>query len=196
MDFGVASGRMLDEIQARVAASSAGTVVLVEGLSDCFAVEAAAERLGRDLDADGIDVLPMGGITNIGRFLELFGPGGRDLTLAGLCDVGEVEWLHRRLDRAGVRTDGFFVCDRDLEDELIRSLGPDAVVATIESEGELGSLRKMQQMPAHRDGAIEQQLHRFMGSKSARKYRYARLLTEQLDADAMPAPLRELLAFV
>jgi hypothetical protein len=32
---------------------------------------------------------------------------------------------------------GFFVCDEDLEDELIRALGPDAVEGIIESQGEL-----------------------------------------------------------
>jgi hypothetical protein len=187
---------MLEEIQTRVVAGSAATIVLVEGLSDCFAVEAAAKRRGRDLDRDGIAGLPMGGITNVGRFLAAFGPGGRNLRLAGLCDVGEAEWLRARLDQAGLHAGSFFVCDRDLEDELIRSLGSDAVVAIIDGEGELGSLRRMQQMPAHRERSVEQSLHRFMGARSARKYRYARLLAEALDADALPAPLRDLLAIV
>ena len=187
---------MLDEIQSRVVAGSPATVVLVEGLSDWFAVEAAAERLGRDLDGDRVAILPMGGITNVGRFLAEFGPGGRDVRLASLCDIGEAQWLRGRLERAGVDAAGFFVCDRDLEDELIRSLGADAVVAVIEAEGELASFRRMQRMPAHRERTVEQHLHRFMGARSARKYRYARLLTEACDADAVPAPLRDLLAFV
>jgi hypothetical protein len=187
---------MLDEIQARIIASSPATVVLVEGLSDCFAVEAAAARLGRRLDGDGVAVLPMGGITNVGRYLAEFGPDGRNVKLAGLCDLGEADWLRARLVRAGTDAEAFFVCDRDLEDELIRSLGADAVVSIIESEGELASLRRMQQMPEHRDRTVEQHLHRFMGAKSARKYRYARLLTEALAADALPTPLRRLLAVV
>ena len=36
-------------------------VVLVEGLSDQAAVEALAERRGRDLDAEGVAVVPIGG---------------------------------------------------------------------------------------------------------------------------------------
>src|SRR5256885_11004275 len=34
-------------------------------------------RSCRDLRAEGIDVVPMGGATNIGRFLEIYGPNGR-----------------------------------------------------------------------------------------------------------------------
>ena len=65
------------------------TVVLVEGISDQFALEALAERRGRDLHAEGISIVPMGGATNIRSFLDLFGPSGLDVTLAGLCDAGE-----------------------------------------------------------------------------------------------------------
>ena len=93
---------MLVERQARVATGSAETVVLVEGLSDCFAVEAVAERLGLGLDDLGVAVLPTGGVTNVPHFLSLYGPAGRNLELAGLCDAPEVDWLRGRLDRAGV----------------------------------------------------------------------------------------------
>jgi hypothetical protein len=65
------------------------TVVLVEGSSDQVALEALAERRGRDLAAEGVAVVPMGGARNIRRFLELFGPRGMDVRLAGLCDAGE-----------------------------------------------------------------------------------------------------------
>jgi hypothetical protein len=65
------------------------TVVLVEGASDQVALEALAERRGRELAAEGVAVVPMGGAGNVRRFLELFGPRGLDVRLAGLCDVGE-----------------------------------------------------------------------------------------------------------
>lgn len=188
--------------------TDAATVVLVEGLSDCFAVEAAARRLGRDLRAEGIEVVSMGGATNIARFLELFGPRGRDARLAGLCDLGEEAWFARSLERAGLadRADrderdvlesrGFFVCTRDLEDELIRALGVQRVEAIIEREGELASLRRLQQMPFHRHRTTEEHLHRFMGSRSGRKHRYATLLASELDVAAMPRPLLGLLGYV
>jgi hypothetical protein len=114
------------------AALGARTVVLVEGASDRVALEALAERRGRSLEAEGISVVAMGGATNIGRFLERFGPRGLDLRLAGFCDAAEEEWFRRGLQRAGLgpalsradmETLGFYVCVADLEDELIRCLG-------------------------------------------------------------------------
>jgi hypothetical protein len=55
-------------------ASSARAVMLVEGISDRVALEALAERRGRNLEAEGIAVVPMGGAQAIGSFLEVFGP--------------------------------------------------------------------------------------------------------------------------
>ena len=67
----------------------ARTIVLVEGVSDQLAVETLAERSGRDLAAERIRVVPMGGATNIGHFLDRFGPAGSHIRLAGLCDEAE-----------------------------------------------------------------------------------------------------------
>src|SRR5215216_69833 len=54
-------------------------VVLVEGISDQCALAALAERRGRDLHAEGISVVPIGGAQSIGRFLNRFGPQGLDV---------------------------------------------------------------------------------------------------------------------
>jgi Overcoming lysogenization defect protein-like, TOPRIM domain len=54
--------------------SGPGAVVLVEGFSDRCALEALAARGGRDLNREGISIAPMGGATNIGHFLDAFGP--------------------------------------------------------------------------------------------------------------------------
>jgi hypothetical protein len=125
--------------------------------------------------------------------------------LAGLCDLGEEEFFGRVLERAGLtrhadRTAmasiGFFVCESDLEDELIRALGAARVEAIIEREGELASLRKLQQMPFHRGHTIHEQIHRFMGARSGRKYRYAPLLVDALDVADLPQPLHDVLAYV
>ena len=67
---------------AKVAAAQA--VVLVEGISDQIAVETLAARGGRDLDAEHVVVLPVGGAHAITRYLEQLGPGGAGLRLAGL----------------------------------------------------------------------------------------------------------------
>ncbi|MGH8965933.1 MAG: TOPRIM nucleotidyl transferase/hydrolase domain-containing protein, partial [Actinomycetes bacterium] len=79
--------------------------ILVEGVSDRRALETLAELRGRDLVAEGISIVPIGGATNIGHFLGLFGPQGMGLELAGLCDAGEAEYFRRGLERAGLGSD-------------------------------------------------------------------------------------------
>jgi len=195
----------------------ARAVVLVEGLSDRGAVEALAERRGRTLDAEGIAVVPMGGASNIGHFLDRFGPHGLDLRLAGLYDEAEVGYFRRGLERAELlprfqesRSElalsepsraemealGFYVCVTDLEDELIRALDVDAVLEIVEAEGELGSFRTLQQQPAHQHRTVHEQLHRFLGTRSGRKIRYGRLLVEALDLSRVPRSLDCALAHV
>ena len=107
---------------------------LVEGMSDQAAVQTLAERSGRDLRAEGVFVVPMGRATNIGHFVDLFGPGRFGVRLAGLCDQGEERDFRRGLDRAGP----YFVCVADLKDEMIRALGAPRVEDLIEAEGERG----------------------------------------------------------
>ena len=79
----------MDMRRDRASARSVKSVVLVEGISDQRALEALAERRGRDLEAQGISVVAMGGSKNVTRFLEMFGPQGFDVRLAGLCDAAE-----------------------------------------------------------------------------------------------------------
>jgi hypothetical protein len=179
------------------------TVVLVEGSSDQVALQALAARRGRDLAAERIAVVPMGGARNIRRFLERFGPGGLNRRLAGLCDAGAEGDFRRGLERAGLGADlgradmealGFYVCVADLEDELLRCLGVAAVEQVVEAQGELGSFRTFQQQPPWRARSTQQQLRRFIGTHSGRKARYARLLVEALELTSVPRPLDRLLA--
>ena len=197
---------MTDNQRSQLAAGAGPrTVVLVEGVSDQIAVEAVAARRGRDLAAERVAVVPMGGARNIRHFLERFGPRGLDLRLAGLCDAGEEGDFRRGLERAGLgsglgRADmearGFFVCVDDLEDELIRCLGPAAVERVVAAQAEGGSFRTFQQQPAWRGRSPEEQLRRFIGTHSGRKARYARLLADALDPASVPRPLDRLLAHV
>ncbi len=185
--------------------ADARTVVLVEGTSDQVALQALAARRGRDLAAEGVAIVPMGGARSIGRFLELFGPRGLDLALAGLCDAREEADFRRGLERAGLGVDldragmaalGFFVCVADLEDELIRCLGPATVEQLVERQGELRSFRTFQHQPAQRGRTLQQQLRRFLGTASGRKQRYARVLVDALDLTRVPEPLDRLLTHV
>ena len=120
---------------------SAHAIVLVEGISDQRALATLARRRGRDLEAEGVSILPIGGAHAIGNYFERFGPRGLDLKVAGLCDVGEEGTFRHALERAGVGADltrdameelGFYVCVTDLEDELVRALGSAAVLRIVE----------------------------------------------------------------
>jgi hypothetical protein len=175
--------------------------VLVEGPSDKAAVEALAGRFGRDFGEEGVEVLSIGGAHAIGNFVTALPEGVR---IAGLCDAGETMPFGRALERAGVGPAatheelaalGFYVCEPDLEGELIRALGADGVEAVLERSGKLSSFRTFQKQPQWRGRPIEDQLRRFFGS-SAGKARHAPLMVEALDLDRIPRPLAALLAHV
>jgi hypothetical protein len=181
------------------------TVVLVEGESDQRALEALAERGGRDLAAEGVSVVPIGGSKNIGRFLDHYGPPGLDVGVAGLCDATEEGDFRRGLERAGLGSDlsrvkmetlGFFVCVEDLEDELIRALGTDAVERVVESQGELDAFRTFQRQPQWRGRTDEERFRRFFGTYRGRKIRSASALVDALDLTRVPQPLDGLLAHI
>ena len=169
------------------------TAVLLEGLSDAAAVSALAARRGRNLAAEGVCVLPMGGAMSVGRFARLLGPPGLGLRLTGLCDEAERRYYARGLERACAAQQAFFVCAADLEDELIRALGVPRVEELVRAEGDMRALRTFLQQPAQRDRTSQQQLRRFLGTKKGRKIHYGRVLVEALDPGSTPDPLDDLL---
>ncbi len=135
------------------------SVILVEGVSDRTAIETLAERRGFDFSAEGVSVIEMGGATQIGPYLDQYGPRGLDLSLAGLYDAGEAEVISRSLGRAGLGSNlthgdmeslGFFMCVDDLEDELIRAVGMESIEQVAEAAGDLRSFRTFQSQPAWR----------------------------------------------
>ncbi|MEV7089853.1 TOPRIM nucleotidyl transferase/hydrolase domain-containing protein [Streptomyces sp. NPDC093085] len=173
---------------------SVRTAVLLEGPSDAAAVEALAERRGRDLAAEGICVLPMGGAMSVGRYAGLLGSPGLGLRLTGLCDEAERPYYVRGFEQTGAARSAFFVCTADLEDELIRALGVPRVMELIEAEGDLRPVRTFLRQPAQRGRTPHQRLRRFLGTKKGRKIQYGRVLTEALAPDRTPPPLNALLA--
>src|SRR3954463_1483638 len=95
-------------------------IVLVEGVSDKVALETLARRRSRDLVAEGVSVVAVGGAQAFGRSLGSYGPPAASIRLAGLCDAAEEGQLRRALERAGFgsnlgRADmerlGFYVCE-------------------------------------------------------------------------------------
>ncbi|MFH9419773.1 TOPRIM nucleotidyl transferase/hydrolase domain-containing protein [Streptomyces sp. NPDC017529] len=170
------------------------TAVLLEGPSDLAAVEALAVRRGRDLTAEGVCVVPMGGAMSVGRYAALLGPPGLGLRLAGLCDENEQRFYDRALERARAPRRGFFVCVADLEDELVRALGTARAEEIVAAEGDLRSWQTFLHQPAQHGRSRQRQLRRFLGTKKGRKIRYGRLLVEALAPGQVPDPLDDLLA--
>jgi hypothetical protein len=195
-----ATARALAKVDSAVA------MVLVEGISDQIALETAATGRGRNLDAERVVVVPIGGAHAIGRFFRKLGPLGDEVRLAGLYDLREEEIIRRGLVAAHVgsphtRDDmerlGFYVCVNDLEDELIRAVGVEGVEALFDSQGDLGSFRSLQSQPAWRGREPGAQMRRFLGSGARRKLRYGRLLVEAaVERDALPRPLDAVLAAI
>jgi hypothetical protein len=150
-------------------------VVLVEGVSDQIAVEVSATRRGLDLQRSHVAVVPMGGAGGLRRALaESVSPTARVVTL---CDAGERALVERDIAASGRRV-SLFVCDPDLEAELIRAIGVERAVDVLDEHGDGRAFATLQKQPGWRGGPVESQLHRFIGAGARRKARYARLLTE------------------
>jgi hypothetical protein len=153
-------------------------VVLVEGITDRIALEAVAAKLGLDLALEGIEIVPIGGAQAIRRAAAQY-EGER---VVGLCDAGEERWFRRVLG------DAAYVCTADLEDELIRAVGPSGVEDVVAAQGELETFRNFQNQPAWRGRPVEAQLRRWL-QNGGRYLRYPPLLVEALEPERIPRPL-------
>lgn len=174
-------------------------IVLVEGVSDAAAVTATARVLRADLT--GVEIRSMDGVTNIRRHLTEAYAAHPAPVVVGLCDGGEVSFVERALTATGhpvadvtdLESYGFFVCHRDLEDELLRALGPGRAIAVIDELGLRGKLETLCQQPFWSQAPIEAVLHRFCGVASGRKELLAGALASALGPAEVPRPLRLLL---
>ena len=141
----------------------------------------------------------MGGITNTRAFASRYGPRGLGLPLAGLYDAPAEATLRHGLAAAGLGaalepdglpTLGFFACSLDLEDELIRALGVEAVEAVIEEAGESSSSGCWRTCPPSAAGPAARCSD--ASAWSGRKARYASLLVGALQPGRVPEPLAAL----
>ena len=181
------------------------TIVLVEGQTDELALTLAARRLGRDLVAEGVSIVPMNGAHGIGRFLERLAAEEPGANLAGLYDEGEEKVIRAALERAGYGSDldrggleraGFFACSADLEDELVRAAGEAILLELIDREGDTQPWHTFQKQQAWQGRQLDQQFRRFIRSVSGRNSRYIRTIVETIDPSRLPRPVRLLLEHV
>ena len=171
-------------------------VVLVEGVTDELAVRLTAKRLGRDLEAEGVSVVPTNGAHAISRFLRRLAAEQPGAKVAGLYDEAEEDVIRVALERAGMESAGFFACHADLEDELIRAAGETNLLALIDQVGDAQPWRRFTSQPTWRGRPVDQQFRRFMRSVSERNTRYIRAILETIDPPQLPRPLRQVLEFV
>jgi hypothetical protein len=181
------------------------TIVIVEGETDRLALTTAARRVGRDLEAERILVAPIGGAHAIARFLTELRREQVDVEIAGLCDQAEEGIFRSALERAGYGRElsrnemerlGFFVCEADLEDELIRAIGTEAIPRLTELQGDARAWLTFRGQPAWQARPMDQQFRRFIRSVSDRNARYIRALVDGLEPERLPPPLRRLLTHV
>lgn len=175
------------------------TIVLVEGPSDVAALRALAATHALDL-AD-VEIRSLGGVTNIRRALTEVASVHPGASVLGLCDAGETAYVERALlalghpvrDASDLGSYGFFVCHRDLEDELIRALGARRVVGVIADLRLTDKLDTLLQQPQWAGRPIEEVLHRFCGVASGRKELIAGAMAAALAEGEAPEPMALLL---
>ncbi|KPF45585.1 hypothetical protein IP76_07795 [Rhizobium sp. AAP43] len=182
------------------AAAAARSVILVEGISDQIALEATAMKLGLDLASRRVVVVPIGGIGSVNRYLSHFLSSELKPAISGLFDGAEAPILRKALLRqrsesADLEQLGFFLCDRDLEDELLRAVSTQAVEAILKEQGDQRAIQTLQRQDAWRDRPFHQQLLRFLGAGAGRKLRYARHLALAVPAGRTPAPFLGVLSW-
>lgn len=159
------------------------TIVLVEGNSDRVALEVFARRLGITMPT----IMAIGGAHAAMRVATSIRETTPYERIIGMVDAGEQRSFARAIDEV-------FVCDRDLEDELIRALAIDATLRVIEHQDELDSFRTLQKQPAYRDRQLVDQVRQFLHGRSGNKARYAALFAEAIELRSIPVPIKDVLA--
>ena len=81
---------------------------------------------------------------------------------------------------------------------LVEGMSDQAALETlaVEAQGELGPFHTFTRQPAQRNRTHEQQLRRFMGTRSGRKIHYGHMLAAALELTRLPGPLDGVLSRV
>ncbi len=197
------------------AMSTQRLVVLLEGRSDVAAVCALLRQRTPAVTSTRLDLVDMGGVTNVRRHLAALTNGsaassGHDdgrppppvRRVLGVCDAGEASFFARALRSVGhpvssvqdMAALGFHVCDQDLEDELIRALGADRVIDVLADLDLMDRFATFRRQPTWAGRPVTDQLRRFAGTTSGRKALVAGALAASMAPDQVPPPLAALVA--
>lgn len=171
--------------------------LLVEGESDKAAVVTVLPRFGIDLEAEHITVTVINGAGNFGRAIpEAVKLGHR---VGGMYDEAEAHFVSDALNRypgEDLTRQGFFACCPDLELELVGAVGHVETAALLDTHGDLKTFRNFQDQPKYKDAEVTEQLRRYIGANGARKAKYAAIMAEAVDFEAMPEPLQGLVNWI
>jgi putative ATP-dependent endonuclease of OLD family len=116
---------------------TAARVILVEGASDRIVLQRIAELTDHELDRLGVSVIQLDGVGDVGCVLSLFGERGFRVPLSFLIDDDAAEATADKLgtDVADLKAHGVHVCIKDLGDEYVRPIGPEAMWDAIVRSG-------------------------------------------------------------
>lgn len=174
-------------------------IMFVEGPADRLAILSLARKNNLSLDSRGVSVIALNGADILTWFLKLFGPTGFQLPVCGMCDLDHApQWskcledsgLGKNRSQADMEKIGFFVCDRDLEDELVKALGDAKVIQAINENGDTKAWNVFCQQPTYKALAQPALIRAFLAK---RKVLYAPILVSELST-TIPRPLKEVLA--
>ncbi len=179
-------------------------LVLLEGPSDVAALEAVLARRVPAVPGAAYRLVDMGGVTNAARHLRHAARTWPGRPVVGMCDAGEAGVVVRALQDQGrparsaadLPDQGFFLCDRDLEDELIRALGVEECLDLLEGMALGHRFRAFGRQRAWVDRPVQERLHRFAGIASGRKVRLAEAMAARLAPGRVPPPMAALVARV
>jgi putative ATP-dependent endonuclease of OLD family len=178
---------------------TAARVILVEGASDRIVVQRIAELTDHELDRLGVSVIQLDGAGDVGCVLSLFGEQGFHVPLSFLIDDDAAADTAGKIgtDVASLEAHGVYVCHKDLEEEYVRVIGPEAMWDAITrsrlfSTNELGNCAQS----GPDGGRTHEDVAAFCRKKSSYKMRAAIVVAGILDAETAGkiAPVSTLLA--
>lgn len=181
------------------AASRASLFVLLEGPSDVAAVRALMESHG--LTQAPVELVDLQGATNVGRALKEIRQVRSDADVVGLCDANGTRAAQQALvddglpvaDASDLPIYGFFVCEPDLEAELVAALGAQRAREVFDGSGLGSKFDALRTQSTWADEPLAEQLHRFMTATSGRRENAAAALASALDESRVPESLALLL---
>lgn len=121
-------------ISSKIELLTAKQIIAVEGQSDRMLLEEVANKTGRHLERDGIEILEAGGCHEMPHVLDIFGENGFGLRVSILVDEDAEEDMANALGakKEDLASKFVYVSRRDLEEEYVAAIGADRLWKALE----------------------------------------------------------------